>query len=82
MPGTLHSLLLTSAQAVVPPVEPAAPVRVLGFTLSPTVLAVLVGSAEVAGTLLAAALLLRLVPQLERLVLRPATRRAAVFDES
>jgi small conductance mechanosensitive channel len=82
MPATLHSLLLASAQVVVPPVEAAPPVHVLGFTINATVFAVLAGTAQAAGTLLAAVLLLRLVPLLERLVLRRATRRAAVFDES
>ena len=96
MPATLPLLLLALASAsasasvsasvsmpaVAPPADAAAPLRVLGFTVSPAQLAVGIGVAQVAGTLLASMLLLRLVPLLERLVLRRATRRLAVFDES
>ena len=84
MPATDHVLLLSSAPALVlvPPVEVAAPLHILGFTVNATLLAVLIGTAQVAGTLLLAVLLLRLVPLLERLVIRRATGRAAVFDES
>ena len=82
MPATFPLLPLASAQAVIPPADVAAPLRLLGFTVNPTLLAVVIGAAQVAGTLLASVLLLRLVPVLERLVLRRATRRAAIFDES
>ena len=82
MRATDHVLLLASAPAVVPPAEAAAPLHVLGFAVNPTLLAALIAAAQVAVALLVAALLLRLVPLLERLVLRRATRRGAVFDES
>lgn len=82
MPATCHLLLLASAQAVVPPAEATVPVHLFGFTVNPTLLAAIIAVAKVVGTLLLAMLLLRLVPLLERLVLRRATRRAAVFDES
>ena len=82
MPATDHLLLPASAQAVVPTAEAAAPLHLLGFTLSPTLLAALIATAQVAVALLVAVLLLRLVPLLERLVLRRATRGGAVFDES
>ena len=82
MPATFQVLLLASAQAVVPPSEATVPAQLLGFTVNFTMLAALIATGKVVGTLLLATLLLRLVPLLERLVLRRATRRAAVFDES
>jgi moderate conductance mechanosensitive channel len=85
MPATFPPLLLASAavaQVVVPPADVAEPLHLLGFTVNPTLLVVCIRIAQVAGTLLASVLLLRLVPMLERLVLRRATRRLAVFDES
>jgi small conductance mechanosensitive channel len=74
MPVTFHSLLLASAQP--------APLHVLGFTVSPEALTVLLGVARVVVALVVALFLLRLVPMIERVVMRRATRRAAVFDES
>jgi small conductance mechanosensitive channel len=84
MPATFSLLLLasTSTHAAVALDDPAEPLHLLALTVNPTLLAGLIRIAQVGLTLLASVLLLRLVPLLERLVLRRATQRQAVFDES
>jgi small conductance mechanosensitive channel len=90
MPATISLLLLSSAsasasmslQAAVAPNDPAEPLHLLGLTVNPTLLAGVIRIGQVGLTLLVSVLLLRLVPLLERLVLRRATQRQAVFDES
>jgi small conductance mechanosensitive channel len=83
MPATISLLLLasTSTQAAAAG-DPTAPLQLLGLTVNPTLLAAVIRIGQVAVTLAVAVLLLRLVPLLERVVLRRATRRLAVFDES
>lgn len=78
MPPSLRPFALAASQAVAAP-EPG---RILGFPVSPALLAVIESGAKIAGMILGAILLLRLVPKLERLVLRRATRRQDAFDES
>lgn len=78
MPASLPPFALAASQAVSAP-EPG---RFLGFPVSATLLVVFGRVAQIAVMILCAILLLRLVPLLERMVLRRATQRAGGREES
>jgi moderate conductance mechanosensitive channel len=64
------------------PDPPAEGLSLLGFSVSSSALAVLERAAEAAATILVAVVLLRLVPVLERFVIKRATRHGPVMGES
>jgi moderate conductance mechanosensitive channel len=74
MPASIQPFLLAASQVV----AASEPLRLLGFAVNETAVHV----TQVVVTIVTAIVLVRLVPLLERLVLRRATRREAIFDES
>ncbi len=70
------------ALAASQPVAASEPLRFLGVTVSAALLTVLEHAAQIGVMIICASLLLRLVPHLERLVLRRATGQEGRFDES
>jgi small-conductance mechanosensitive channel len=78
MPASLHPFALAASQAVAAP-EPG---HILGFAVNTTLLHTLERGAQIAVMILSAVVLLRLVPLVERLVLRRATRRERTLGES